>query len=172
MVELFPYDDFAQEAVSGRVAVADVARKVQSLVADGLVAGGARMARAFLDVLPGSQYIRRVVAWYASRKCPDFRVLPIKVGGALDAAVDCWDVSDGRFRAERERSEAVVREGSRARGALVALYAVLGPHGPQDLERAVSAAARALAAEVKGRGDVHYVSLPLPPDEELGEFDV
>lgn len=172
MVELFPYDEFAEEAASGRVAVADVARRVRSLVSDALVSGAGRMARAFLDVLPGSQYVRRVVAWYASRKCPDFRVLPFRLGDRFDAAVDCWDVSDGRFRAERERSEAVVRDGSRVRGSLLVLYAVLGPHGPEDLERAVSAAARALAAEVKGRGDVHYVSLPLPPEEELGEFDV
>lgn len=170
MVEDFPFERFAEEAASGRVAVDDVARRVRSLVEDALVSGAARMARVFLRLLPPSLFLRRVVAWYASRHSPDFRVLPIRVGEGLDAAVDLWDAAS--LDRECARYEEVVREGSRERGSLLVFYAVVGPHGPGDLQRAFGALCRALGSELRVRGDGVLVGLPLPPEEELGEFDL
>lgn len=171
MVELFPYHEFAEQAVSGCLSASEVAARVRSLVSDALLAGAGRMARAFLDRLPASQYVRRVFAWYVSRNNSYFRVLPFRMGDAFDAAVDVWDCSDQLFWREQAHYNDVVWNGSRRRGSLLVLWAVLCPHGPEDLDRALSAAITGLATAAGGRGNVHYISLPLPPEEELGEFD-
>jgi len=168
VIEVFPYEQFAEEAVSGQVPAGEVARKVQSLAWEGHISGAAHMARAWFGRLPGSQYIRRVMAWYVSRHS-GYRLLPFRKGEGFDAAVDEWNPSDEVFRRLRAEYEAVCRDGARERGSLLVMYQVLGPHGRGDLEKVVERVQKAVGRAA--RGDLWYTAMPLPPEGELGEFD-
>ena len=160
---------FAEEAVSGRLTASEVAERVESVAWDAHLSGAAHMARAWLSVLPLSQFIRRVFAWYVSL-WSGYRVLPFRQGNAFDAAVDGWDPSEESMERLRRRYGEVRREGASCRGSLLAVYVVLKPHDGRKLADVVRRVRGAVASD--GCGGVWFMSFPLPPECELGECDV
>lgn len=169
MVDALSVRRFAEEAVSGRLSASEAAERAESLVWDAHLSGAAHMARAWLSVFPLSQFIRRVVAWYVS-VWSGYRVLPFRRGEGFDAAVDQWDPSGECMERLRRRYEEVRREGASCRGSLLAVYVVLKPHDGRKLADVVRRVRDAVGSD--RRGSLWFVQLPLPPDCELGEFDV
>jgi len=159
----------AEDAVSGWLTASEVAERVESVAWDAHLSGAAHMARAWLASLPVSQFIRRVVAWYVSL-WSGYRVLPFRRESGFDAAVDQWDPSGEFMERLRRRYGEVRREGASCRGSLLAVYVVLKPHDSRKLADVVRRVRGAVGSD--GRGGVWFMSFPLPPECELGEFDV
>ena len=119
--------------------------------------------------LPGSHAVYQVVfAWYVSL-WSGCRVLPFRRGNAFDAAVDAWDPSE-EFVEGLRRYDEVRREGASRRGSLLAVYVVLKPHDGRKIADVVRRVRAAVGSD--RRGEVWFAHLPLPPECELGEFDV
>lgn len=169
MIDAVSTRRFAEEAVSGRLTASEVAERVESVAWDAHLSGAAHMARAWLASLPVSQFIRRVVAWYVSL-WSGYRVLPFRRGRDFDAAVDQWDPSEESMERLRRRYEEVRREGAARRGSLLAVYVVLRPHDGRKLADVARRVRDAVGSD--RRGDVWFMSFPLPAEGELGEFDV
>lgn len=169
MIDAVAIRRLADEAASGRLTASEVAERMESLAWDAYLSGAAYMARVWLASLPPSQFIRRVMAWYVSF-WSGYRVLPYRRGKNLDAAVDQWDPSEANLKRLRARFEETSRSGARRRGSLLAVYVVLKPHDGPGLAGVVQRMRDAAGPD--RRGDVWFMSFPLPPEGDLGEFDV
>jgi hypothetical protein len=141
---------------------------MESFVLDGRLSGAARMARTWLCLFPGSQFIRRAAAWYVSL-WSGYRVFPFRQGRAFDAAVEEWEPSGALMERLKRQCREVRREGASRRSSLLMVYAVLRPHDPKKLEEVLKRVREAVGPD--RRGDAWFTWLPLPPEEELGEFD-
>lgn len=109
---------FAEEVASGQLPASEIARQVESFVLDGWLSGAARMARTWLCLFPGSQFIRRVAAWYVSL-WSGYRVFPFRQGRAFDAAAEEWEPSGAVVERLKRQCWEVPCEGVSRRGSLL-----------------------------------------------------